>query len=339
MKFVDEVKISVIAGDGGDGCLSFRREKYIPHGGPDGGDGGDGGSVFLVVDEGLNTLVDFCHRKVFRAGKGGNGTGRRRHGKNGDDLLIKVPIGTVVKDADTGELIGDMVAADQKLIVAQGGWHGLGNVRFKSSTNRTPRQKTAGRTGECRDLSLELRILADVGLLGAPNAGKSSLTKHLSAAHPKVAAYPFTTLYPVLGVVQVSDARRFTIADIPGLIAGAANGTGLGIQFLKHLSRTRLLLHLVDISLAADMDAILDDIETTVHELGMFGEGLQDRPRWIVLNKIDITTNDDMLACCDALQKRFGNERQIFPISALSGAGCEVLVAAVGQWLARQGAT
>ncbi len=334
MKFVDEARISAIAGNGGDGCLSFRHEKYIPHGGPDGGDGGDGGSVILIADEGLNTLVDFRNRKVLRAGKGKPGQGKKCRGKNGDDLIVKVPLGTVVEDADTGEAIGELVLVGQRLTVAEGGWHGLGNVRFKSSTNRAPRQTTAGRAGERRNLRLELRILADVGLLGAPNAGKSSLTQKLSAAHPKIASYPFTTLYPGLGVVQISAAQRFTIADIPGLITGAAAGAGLGIRFLKHLVRTRLLLHVVDIGLRADVDAILRDIQTTTRELSAFGKGLDNKPRWIVLNKIDLVTPEAVEVCCEALTEKRAAGLRIFAVSALTGAGCNALAAAVGGWLA-----
>ncbi|MFQ5488195.1 MAG: GTPase ObgE, partial [Gammaproteobacteria bacterium] len=246
MKFVDEVTIRAKAGDGGNGCVSFRREKFIPFGGPDGGDGGDGGSVYLVGDPNLNTLVDFRTQRHYSAERGQNGSGANRTGKSGEDLLIPVPVGTLVRDCDTGELMGEVVATGQRLLVAKGGYHGLGNARFKSSTNRAPRKATSGTPGEERRLELELKLLADVGLLGLPNAGKSTFIRAVSAARPKVADYPFTTLYPNLGVVSVSQHRNFVVADIPGLIGGAAEGAGLGIRFLKHLSRTSLLLHLVD---------------------------------------------------------------------------------------------
>lgn len=333
MKFVDEASIKVEAGDGGDGCVSLRREKFVPRGGPDGGDGGDGGSVYLIVDEGLNTLVDFRHKRLFRAGRGQSGMGRECNGKGGDDLTIKVPLGTLVKDADTGEIIGDMITPNTPLLVAQGGWHGLGNIRFKSSTNRTPRQKTEGTSGEKRTLLLEMQVLADVGLLGLPNAGKSTFIRSVSAAKPKVADYPFTTLYPNLGVVKISAGQSFVIADIPGLIEGAAEGAGLGIQFLKHLSRTHLLLHIVDIGHQGLVDDAIRDIHIIEQELRRFGHGLEDRPRWIVLNKIDLLPTDEVDQFCNELKEKLASETSVFPISAATGMGCEALAQSIYLWI------
>ncbi len=292
MKFVDEAQITVEAGKGGDGCLSFRREKYVPRGGPDGGDGGDGGSVYLEVDAGLNTLVDFRFKRLFRARNGQPGMGRDRFGKSADDLVIRVPEGTLVFDANTEELIGDMIGDGTRLVVANGGFHGLGNARFKSSTNRGPRKTTKGAAGDSRDLRLELKLLADVGLLGFPNVGKSTLIRAVSAARPKVADYPFTTLVPNLGVVRLGTEQSFVIADIPGIIEGAAAGAGLGLRFLKHLDRTRLLLHLIDI---CDFDPQRDpvrDYVTIAEELERHGTDLARRPRWVVLNKTDTVTED-----------------------------------------------
>jgi len=333
MKFVDEASIKVEAGDGGNGCLSFRREKFVPRGGPDGGDGGDGGSVYLVVDEGLNTLIDFRHKRLFRAGKGQKGMGRECHGKGGDDLTIKVPLGTLVKDADTDELIGDMISANKPLLVAKGGWHGLGNIRFKSSTNRSPRQTTEGTLGEKRTLLLEMQVLADVGLLGLPNAGKSTFIRSVSQARPKVADYPFTTLYPNLGVVKIAPGQSFVIADIPGLIEGAAEGAGLGIQFLKHLSRTHLLLHIVDIGVDADVDRVLEDMQVIERELSSFGRGLEDRPRWLVLNKTDLMPAEAVVEFSNSLKKKLATELPVFPISAATGSGCEALAQAIYLWI------
>ncbi len=337
MKFVDEASIKVEAGDGGNGCLSFRREKFVPRGGPDGGDGGDGGSVYLVVDEGLNTLIDFRHKRLFRAGQGQKGMGRECHGKYGDDLTIKVPLGTLVKDAGTDEIIGDMISADKPLLVAKGGWHGLGNIRFKSSTNRTPRQTTEGTLGEKRTLLLEMQVLADVGLLGLPNAGKSTFIRSVSHAKPKVADYPFTTLYPNLGVVKIAAGASFVIADIPGLIEGAAEGAGLGIQFLKHLSRTHLLLHIVDIGFDADVDKAVDDIHVIEQEIASFGRGLEDRPRWLVLNKTDLMSAEDVDKFSDNLMKKLATEMPVFRISAVTGSGCDALAQAIYQWIEKQG--
>lgn len=330
MKFVDEARIKVAAGDGGNGCVSFRREKYIPKGGPDGGDGGDGGSVYLEADTGLNTLADFRFQKSFRAERGQNGMGSNCTGKSGEDLFIKVPVGTLVRDADTQEVIGDVIEAGKPLLVAKGGFHGLGNTRFKSSTNRTPRQSTNGTPGEKRDLELELNVLADVGLLGLPNAGKSTLISVVSKARPKVADYPFTTLYPNLGVVSPEEHRSFVIADIPGVIEGAAEGAGLGIQFLKHLSRTRLLLHLVDVAPMDGHDPV-EDIHTVVKEMAKFtesreGSDLAKRERWLVLNKLDLLSEEDGKALCDELVQRLGWQGPVYRISAAQRQGTDALM-------------
>lgn len=295
MKFVDEAIITVIAGNGGNGSASFRREKYIPFGGPDGGDGGRGGSVFLEGDSGLNTLVDFRHMRKFKAPNGQGGSSRNKTGKSGEDVVIRVPLGTVVTDTETGDRIGDVTDHGQQMLVAKGGRGGLGNVHFKSSTNRSPRQTVPGALGETFELSLELKVLADVGLLGFPNAGKSTLISTVSAARPKVADYPFTTLYPNLGVVRIDVDRSFVIADIPGLIEGAAEGTGLGIQFLKHLQRTRLLLHLVDLApLVMEIDPI-EQVRQLEIELRNFDPGLMDKPRWLVFTKADLLPPDEAL--------------------------------------------
>lgn len=288
MKFVDEATIEVTAGKGGNGSASFRREKFIPFGGPDGGDGGRGGSVFLEGDSGLNTLVDFRHVRRFKAQNGQGGMGRNKTGKSGEDIIIRVPLGTIITNAETGDRLGDVTAHEQRLLIAEGGRGGLGNVHFKSSTNRAPRQTVPGSPGEAFELKLELKVLADVGLLGFPNAGKSTLISTVSAARPKVADYPFTTLYPNLGVVRIDVERSFVIADIPGLIEGAAEGTGLGIQFLKHLQRTRLLLHLVDLApLALDVDPA-EQVRQLEKELANFDAGLMDKPRWLVFTKADL---------------------------------------------------
>ncbi|PNS07702.1 Obg family GTPase CgtA [Solilutibacter silvestris] len=292
MKLVDEVEIIVTAGKGGNGCVAFRREKFIPLGGPNGGDGGNGGSVWLEADENLNTLVDFRHQKMFRAQRGENGLGSQMYGKAGDDLAIRVPVGTVVTNVATDEVIGDLTSHGQRLLVAQGGNGGLGNMHFKSSINRSPRQSTPGTSGEERDLRLELKLLADVGLLGFPNAGKSTLIRAVSAATPKVADYPFTTLYPNLGVVSVEPHKSFVIADIPGLIEGAADGAGLGALFLRHIQRTRLLLHLVEIEPLDGGDAA-EQVRAIEHELAKFDAGLMEKPRWLLLNKADLLTHED----------------------------------------------
>ena len=330
MKFVDEAKIKVAAGDGGNGCVGFRREKYIPFGGPDGGDGGDGGSVYLEADTGLNTLADFRFTRSYLAERGQKGKGSNCTGKSGDDLVVRVPVGTLVRDADTHEVIGDVIRTGEPLLVAKGGFHGLGNARFKSSTNRTPRQSSNGTLGEVRQLDLELNVLADVGLLGLPNAGKSTLITVVSKARPKVADYPFTTLHPNLGVVSPEPHRSFVIADIPGVIEGAAEGAGLGIQFLKHLSRTRLLLHLVDVAPLDEHDP-LDDINTIVNEVAKFSEArdgreLASRDRWLVLNKLDLLTEEEGQALCDDIVKRLDWQGPVYRISAVQRQGTEALM-------------
>ncbi|MGQ9831551.1 MAG: Obg family GTPase CgtA [Thermochromatium sp.] len=326
MKFVDEAVIRVEAGDGGDGCVSFRREKYLPKGGPDGGDGGDGGSVYLIADADINTLVDFRYRRKYCAERGENGKGKQMTGRSGRDLLIPVPVGTRVFDRATGDLMGELLKPGQRLLVAQGGFHGLGNARYKSSTNRAPRQFKRGTPGERRDLFLELILLADVGLLGFPNAGKSSLIRMVSSARPKVADYPFTTLYPNLGVVRVGERRSFVIADIPGIIEGAAEGAGLGIHFLKHLTRTRLLLHLVDIAPLDGRQDPADQVRTLEAELAAFGSGLLDKERWLVLNKIDRLTPKDLEVRRVQIVERLDWRGPVYPISALTGAGTETLI-------------
>jgi len=288
MKFIDEADIRVEAGTGGDGCVSFRREKFIPRGGPDGGDGGDGGSVFLVAHEGINTLADFRVRRRFRAENGRGGSGQNMTGASGSDLLIEVARGTEVRDLDTGEALGDLTRDGEKLLVAKGGQGGRGNTRFKTSVNRAPRQFDRGGAGEGRHLQLALKLLADVGLLGAPNAGKSTLTRALSAARPKVADYPFTTLHPQLGVVSVGTDRSFVVADIPGLIEGASAGAGLGIRFLKHLERTRLLLHVVDACASLSGGDAVDLYHAVEAEISQYSDALANRPRWLVLNKLDL---------------------------------------------------
>lgn len=325
MKFIDEAKIRVEAGKGGNGCVSFRREKYIPLGGPDGGDGGDGGSVFLQADSSMNTLVDLRYTRSFKAENGQQGMGRNCTGKSGSDLTVTVPVGTVVVDEDTGEELGDLVEDGQLLKVAQGGFHGLGNTRFKSSTNRAPRQSTPGTAGEARSLHLELKVLADVGLLGLPNAGKSTLIRAVSAARPKVADYPFTTLHPNLGVVSIESHRSFVIADIPGLIEGAADGAGLGIQFLKHVSRTRLLLHLVDVAPFDGSDPV-ESMRVIERELEMFSPELAARERWLVLNKLDLLPEAERDQVCDELLKRLEWQGPVYRIAAISKEGTRRLM-------------
>ncbi|MCX8048859.1 MAG: GTPase ObgE [Methylohalobius sp.] len=332
MKFVDEVEVQVEAGDGGDGCVSFRREKFIPKGGPDGGDGGDGGNVYLTASEGLNTLVDFRHQRVFRAGRGENGKGKQMSGKRGEDCCIPVPVGTLVYDADTGELIGDLVRAGQTLLVAKGGRGGLGNVHFKSSVNRAPRKATPGTPGEYRRLRLELKLLADVGLLGLPNAGKSSLIRQVSAARPKVADYPFTTLYPHLGVVRIDALRSFVVADIPGIIEGAAEGAGLGIQFLKHLSRTRLLLHVIDLAWP-DLQDLAKGVRQVAVEVARWSKELAEKPRWLVLNKIDLLPPDEVEARASHLIEALNWRGPVFKISAIAGTGIAPLTYAIMHFL------
>ena len=336
MKFVDEAYIQVEAGNGGDGCLSFRREKFIPKGGPNGGDGGDGGSVYLIVNEGLNTLADFRYQRLFRAEKGQHGMGRDRIGKSGEDLYIEVPLGTLVYDDDTQELIGDMVTNKQTLLVAKGGNHGLGNTRFKSSTNRAPRKTTKGTAGEIRKLKLELQVLADVGLLGMPNAGKSTLIRAISSARPKVADYPFTTLYPNLGVVRIGHDQSFVVADIPGLIEGAAEGIGLGIQFLKHLSRTRILLHLVDIATCSDINEAVNNIRVIEKELAEFGAQLDEKERWLVLNKADLLDDKITTQYKNDITQELDYKAPVFVVSAVTGKGCQELTKAIQAWIDKQ---
>lgn len=317
MKFVDEAIIKVQAGDGGNGCISFRREKFIPFGGPDGGDGGTGGSVWLIADEGLNTLIDFRHQRSFKAQRGQNGMGSDMYGKGGEDNTIRVPVGTVVTNVDTDEIIGDLTAHGQRLLVAQGGKGGLGNIHFKTSVNRAPRKSTPGTPGEVRELKLELKLLADVGLLGFPNAGKSTFIRAVSAATPRVADYPFTTLHPNLGVVSLGTDQSFVIADIPGLIEGAAEGAGLGIQFLRHLARTRLLLHLVDIA-PIDGSDVVEQVHAIEQELEKFDPELMQRPRWLVLNKEDVLPEDERQAVAEDIIKRLGWTQPWFLVSAIA---------------------
>jgi GTP-binding protein len=321
MKFVDEAEIRVHAGNGGNGCASFRREKFIPFGGPDGGDGGAGGSVFIVADENLNTLVDFRHQRVYRAQRGENGMSRQMYGKAGEDLDIRVPVGTVVINVDTDEIIGDLTEHGERLLVAQGGHGGLGNVHFKSSTNRAPRRSTNGAEGDERALRLELKLLADVGLLGFPNAGKSTFIRAVSAATPRVADYPFTTLIPNLGVVRVETDKSFVIADIPGLIEGAADGAGLGIQFLKHVARTRLLLHLVDMAPQDGETAPATQVKAIEAELKKFDPKLLKRPRWLVLNKLDLLPPEEREKAAKAIVKKLKWKDRWFMVSAISREG------------------
>ena len=320
MKFVDEATIEVFAGNGGGGCVSFRREKYIPFGGPDGGDGGDGGSVILLGDASLNTMIDYRYTRKFRAEAGSSGKGRNCTGKAGEDLTLPVPIGTTILDEDTGEVLGDIREAGQELLVAQGGFHGLGNTRFKSSVNRSPRQSSPGSAGENRRLKLELKVLADVGLLGLPNAGKSTLIRAISAATPKVADYPFTTLIPSLGVVKVDSYRSFVVADIPGLIEGASEGAGLGIRFLKHLTRNRILLHLVDIAPLDESDPS-EAAVSIVRELERFSPTLASRPRWLILNKVDLIDETLLAERKAAVLSALNWTGPVYEISALSREG------------------
>ncbi|MFV2061714.1 MAG: Obg family GTPase CgtA [Gammaproteobacteria bacterium] len=324
MKFIDEAKIRVEAGKGGNGCMSFRREKYIPRGGPDGGDGGDGGSVFVVGDANVNTLVDFRFTRQFKAKNGEPGGGRNLTGKGGEDIYIKVPLGTMIYDKETNELIGDIVTANQPMLVAQGGFHGLGNTRYKSSVNRAPRQTSKGTPGELRLLQMELKVLADVGLLGLPNAGKSTFIRSVSSAKPKVADYPFTTLHPNLGVVRVDTSKSFVIADIPGIIEGAAEGAGLGIQFLKHVSRTGILLHIVDICPFDESDPV-ESVKIISKELEKFSADLTNKPHWLVINKIDLIKQDERESKIESLVKGLSWTGPVFTISALTKMGTQNL--------------
>ncbi|MAI42919.1 MAG: GTPase ObgE [Gammaproteobacteria bacterium] len=332
MKFVDEASVQVIAGNGGNGCLSFRREKYIERGGPDGGDGGDGGSVFLVLDEALNTLVDFRFQPRYRAERGENGKGSDCTGASGDNLYIRVPQGTTVYDDETQEYLGDVDNDHHELCVARGGKHGLGNARFKSSTNRAPRKTTLGAEGETRDLRLELKLIADVGLLGMPNAGKSTLVNRISAARPKVADYPFTTLIPSLGVVSVGEDHSFVVADIPGLIEGAAEGAGLGVQFLKHLSRTRILLHLLDLNPIDGSDPV-DNFRIIEKELVKYSAAISDKERWLIFTKGDLEPLTQIQKRVVKLCASLSYEGPKFIISSLSSFGIKELIQAVAQRL------
>ena len=333
MKFIDEAYIDVIAGDGGNGSASFRREKFVPRGGPDGGDGGRGGSIILVADRNINTLIDYRFARIHRAKRGENGRGADQYGKGAEDIVLRVPVGTVVTDADTRERLADLATHGQRAEVARGGKGGLGNLHFKSSTNRAPRQCTAGEEGEELELALELKVLADVGLLGMPNAGKSTFIRAVSAAKPKVADYPFTTLHPNLGVVRVDDERSFVIADIPGLIEGAAEGAGLGHQFLRHLARTRLLLHLVDMAPCDEAVSPVRDARAIVEELRKYDEGLYQKPRWLVLNKMDMVPEDERAEQLQQFLRDFGWEGRSFIISALTGEGCKALTYAIMEHL------
>lgn len=336
MRFVDEAEIRVEAGDGGNGVASFRREKYIPLGGPDGGDGGDGGSVYLVATENVNTLVDFRYHSVHRAQRGQNGMSRNCTGRKGDDCFVAVPPGTLVFEASTGEKIGDLTKVGDQLLVARGGFHGLGNTRFKSSINRAPQQCSKGSSGEHRVLRLELMVIADVGLLGMPNAGKSSLIRCVSSARPKVADYPFTTLHPNLGVVSVDELRSFVIADIPGVIEGAAEGAGLGLQFLKHLSRTGLLLHVVDVAPYESVESPVESARKIIREVEKWSDDLANKPRWLVLNKLDRLSVDDVQKQCEQIVSDLGWQGPVYAISALTRQGTQELMYEIMDFLERQ---
>jgi len=338
MKLVDEAEITVVAGNGGNGSISFRREKFIPLGGPDGGDGGNGGSVWLQADENLNTLVDFRHQRMFRAQRGENGMGRQMYGKGGEDTTITVPVGTVVINVETDEVIGDLTRHGERLLVARGGNGGLGNMHFKSSVNRAPRRATPGGEGETRTLMLELKLLADVGLLGFPNAGKSTFIRAVSAATPKVADYPFTTLYPNLGVVAVEPHKSFVIADIPGLIEGAAEGAGLGSLFLRHVQRTRLLLHLVDLApMEGGVEGVspADQVRAIEHELRKYDPGMLEKPRWLVLNKADLMFEDEAKACAEEVVRELGWTQPWYLVSALGREGTWPIMLAVQSFFDR----
>ncbi|HRQ56823.1 MAG TPA: GTPase ObgE [Azoarcus taiwanensis] len=333
MKFFDEARIDVIAGDGGNGAATFRREKFVPRGGPDGGDGGRGGSVYAEADRNLNTLIDYRYTRSFRAQRGENGRGSDCYGKGGEDIVLRMPVGTVISNLETGELIADLDEHGKRVMVARGGKGGLGNLHFKSSVNRAPRKRTMGEEGERLSLHLELKVLADVGLLGMPNAGKSTFIRSVSAARPKVGDYPFTTLHPSLGVVRTDDARSFVIADIPGLIEGAADGAGLGHQFLRHLQRTHLLLHLVDIApFDPDVDPV-HEAKAIVEELRKYDDNLYAKPRWLVLNKIDLLPEDEREARINSFLEAYGPVERHFEISAINGGGCRPLVFAIQEHL------
>ncbi|TCO71437.1 Obg family GTPase CgtA [Chromatocurvus halotolerans] len=332
MKFVDEATIKVFAGNGGSGCLSFRREKYIERGGPDGGDGGDGGSVIMQADSALNTMVDYRYQRAYRAPNGEPGRGRNCTGASGEDLVLRVPVGTTVIDEDRGEVLGDLSESGARLVVARGGFHGLGNTRYKSSVNRAPRQTSPGSEGEHRTLKLELKVLADVGLLGLPNAGKSTFIRAVSAARPRVADYPFTTLVPNLGVVKVDAYRSFVVADIPGLIEGASEGAGLGVRFLKHLTRNRILLHLVDVAPPDGGDPV-DAAAAIARELSAFSPALAARPRWLVLNKTDLIDEESLADIRTRIVDALSWQGPLYAISAISGEGTTRLCQDIMSWL------
>ncbi|MBP0598486.1 GTPase ObgE [Herbaspirillum sp. LeCh32-8] len=333
MKFIDEAKIEVVAGDGGNGVASFCREKFRPFGGPDGGDGGKGGSIWAVADRNVNTLIDYRYAKLHRAGRGENGRGSDCYGKGADDVFLRMPIGTLIVDKNTGEHIADLTHHDQTVLLAKGGEGGWGNIHFKTSTNRAPRQKTEGKEGEHRELRLELKVLADVGLLGMPNAGKSTFITAVSNARPKIADYPFTTLHPNLGVVRVSHEKSFVIADIPGLIEGAADGAGLGVQFLRHLQRTGLLLHIVDLAPFNEEVDPVKEAKAIVKELKNYDQSLFDKPRWLVLNKLDVVPEGERAKRVKDFVKRFGWKGPVFEISALNRDGCEDLINEIYSYL------
>ena len=342
MKFIDEAKIFVAAGDGGNGIASFRREKYIPMGGPDGGDGGRGGNVLAIADRNLNTLIEFRYTRKFLAQSGEKGGSSDRYGKGGNDITLHVPVGTVIADINSNEIVADLNVDGKQVLIAQGGRGGLGNIHFKSSVNRAPRQCTKGEPGEERDLRLELRVLADIGLLGLPNAGKSTFIRSVSAARPKVADYPFTTMHPNLGVVRVSENRSFVIADIPGLIEGAAEGAGLGIRFLKHLERTRILLHIVDLAPPDPEADPVYDAKAIVHELEKYNPELAEKPRWLVLNKLDLIPEEERdQRVSDFIEAYGANEQSspVFRVSAINGDGCRILIFKLADALEQLAAT
>ncbi|MEO7150261.1 MAG: Obg family GTPase CgtA [Burkholderiaceae bacterium] len=334
MKFFDEATIDVVAGNGGSGCMSFRREKFIPFGGPNGGDGGRGGSVYAVGDRNLNTLIDFRYARRHEARNGENGRGSDQYGASADDIVLRMPMGTIIRDFETAELLAELLVPDERVLIAKGGDGGFGNLHFKTSTNRAPRQKTPGWPGEQRKLKLELRVLADVGLLGMPNAGRSTLIAAISNARPKIADYPFTTLHPNLGVVRVAPEQSFVVADIPGLIEGASEGAGLGHQFLRHLQRTHLLLHVVDFAPFDDAVDPVQQVKAIVVELKKYDASLHAKPRWLVLNKLDMVPGDERDARVETFVKRLRWKGPVFRISALTREGCEPLIRAVYEHVA-----
>ena len=336
MKFVDEAQVRVEAGDGGNGAIGFRREKFIPMGGPDGGDGGNGGSVYLMAVENINTLVDFRYQAVYRAQRGQNGMARNCTGRQGDDYYVNVPLGTRVCDSETGEILGDLTTEGETLLVAQGGFHGLGNTRFKSSINRAPQKASKGTPGEHRLLNLELTLIADVGLLGMPNAGKSSLIRSVSSATPKVADYPFTTLYPNLGVVRIDELRSCVIADSPGVIDGASEGAGRGLQFLKHLDRTGLLLHIIDIEPYESSESPVSAARKIIAEVEKWNDNLANKPRWLILNKVDRVLDEELDAHCQEIIDALNWTAPVFKIAAINGQGTRELMFAIMEFLEAQ---